>query len=370
MRTDLRLFPLRLFAFVLLAGAFAARALAGPGTPAPQGKAAPQPQSGDVSPVSLSASSSARQHPRFRAPRMVRLPDERLRDPGVFADAQTRTYYLVSAVAQIGPNGRPAVAAYVSKDLAQWEGPHIVFETPEGFWGNRGIWAPELHAYRGKYYLFLTFNTDDPFPEQWRDWLPRVKRGSQVLVADSPLGPFKPFANESTLPADMMTLDGTLWIEDGAPYMVFCHEWVQIKDGTVESVRLSDDLSRTIGEPVRLFNGSDAPWSKKSGQYGCHVTDGCWLYRTKTGRLLMLWSTGGARGYTTGIAVSQSGKLAGPWTQQPEPIYTDDGGHAMLFQRFDGQLMMALHSPNKPPHERVLLLEMEDLGDTLRVRKK
>jgi hypothetical protein len=41
----------------------------------------------------------------------------------------------------------------------------------------------------------------------------------------------------------MMTLDGTLWVEDELPYMVFCHEWVQIKDGTVESVRLKDDLS-------------------------------------------------------------------------------------------------------------------------------
>jgi beta-xylosidase len=302
---------------------------------------------------------------------MVRLADERLRDPCVFADAKAGVYYLVSSVAQTGPNGRPAVAAYVSKDLELWEGPHVVFETPEGFWGSRnGIWAPELHEYKGKYYLFLTFNTDERFPEQWRDWPPRVKRGSQVLVAGSPLGPFKPFANESTLPADMMTLDGTLWVEDGVPHMVFCHEWVQIKDGTVEYARLSDDLSKTAGEPVRMFHGSDAPWGEKSRQHGCHVTDGCWLYRSKTGKLLMLWSSFSKTGYTTGVAVSKSGKLAGPWTQQPEPVFRADGGHSMLFRRFDGQLMMALHSPNKTPRERVLLLEVEDLGDTLRVIKK
>jgi hypothetical protein len=28
-----------------------------------------------------------------------------------------------------------------------------------------------------------------------------------------------------------MALDGTLWVEDGVPYMIFCHEWIQITDG-------------------------------------------------------------------------------------------------------------------------------------------
>jgi arabinan endo-1,5-alpha-L-arabinosidase len=297
----------------------------------------------------------------------VRLDDVRLRDSFVWADETTHTYYLVSSTNRRGPNGRPAVIAYTSHDLQNWEGPRVIFEIPTDFWAQRGIWAPELHAYRGKYYLFLTFDTDNRFPEQWRDWLPRVKRGSQVLVGDSPFGPFKPFANQSTLPTDMMTLDGTLFVEDGVPYMVFCHEWVQIKDGTVEYVQLTDDLSSTIGEPKRLFNGSDAPWSLKSSQYGCHVTDAPWFYRTKTGQLLMLWSSGGKTGYTTGIAISRTGKLVGPWDQQPEPLFTDDGGHPMLFRRFDGQLMMILHQPNKPPLERARFFELEDRGDTLRV---
>ena len=302
------------------------------------------------------------------APRDVRLAEERLRDPCLWADEATRTYYLVSA-GRREPNGRRTVVQYTSKDLETWNGPRVIFEIPENFWTQRGIWAPELHAYKGKFYLFLTFDSDQQFPEQWRNWLPRVKRGSQVLVADSPQGPFKPFANHSTLPADMMTLDGTLWVEDGVPYMVFCHEWVQIKDGTVEFVQLKDDLSETVGEPKRLFHGSDAPWAKKSDQYGCYVTDGPWLYRTKTGKLVMLWTSGSATGYTTGLAISASGKLAGPWRQQAEPVFRADGGHAMLFHRFDGQLMMILHQPNKVPNERAVIMEMEDLGDTLRVKQ-
>lgn len=302
------------------------------------------------------------------APRDVKLADERLRDSCVWVDESSRTYYLVSA-GRRGPNGRRTVVQYTSKDLATWNGPRVIFEIPEKFWTQRGIWAPELHHYQGKFYLFLTFDSDQKFPEQWRNWLPRVKRGSQVLVSDTVDGPFRPFdAGRSTLPVDMMTLDGTLWVEDGTPYMVFCHEWVQIKDGTVEYVKLKDDLSATDGEPVRLFHGSDAPWAKKSGLYGCTVTDGPWLYRMKSGKLAMLWSSGGRSGYTTGLAISDSGKLAGPWRQQAEPVFGADGGHAMMFRRLDGQLMMILHSPNVTPNERARLFEMEDTGETIRVK--
>jgi hypothetical protein len=141
---------------------------------------------------------------------------------------------------------------------------------------------------------------------------------------------------------------------------------VQIVNGTVELVRLKDDLSGTVGDPVRLFFGNDGPWTKRSDEYGCWVTDGPTLYRSKSGKLFMLWSSGSATGYATGLAISDSGKIAGPWRHQAEAIYAKDGGHATLFTRFDGQLMMVLHAPNKTT-ERALLFEMEDTGETLRI---
>ena len=302
-----------------------------------------------------------------------KLADVRMRDVCILADEKTKTYFAVSAGRAPGKEGfrGAAVRAFTSKDLINWEGPHIIFQTPADLWDDVnivGIWAPEMHFYKGKYYLFLTFDTDSKLSEQWRDWLPRVRRASQVLVSDSPLGPFKQFKNQPTLPADMMTLDGTLWEEDGAPYMVFAHEWVQITDGTIEYVRLKDDLSETVGEPKRLFQASDAPWARKSPQWGSWVTDGPFLYKSKSGKLFMIWSSFGATGYMVGVAVSETGKLAGPWRQRSEPLYSADGGHGMLFKRFDGQLMLVLHSPNKMT-ERAKLFEIEDTGETLRVKK-
>ena len=293
----------------------------------------------------------------------VRLGEIYMRDVCILPDPATRTYYM------IGPARGNSVRMYTSTDLATWTGPRIIFTAPDSLWRDIqivGIWAPELHRYKNKYYLFLTFNTRNEFPEQWRNWLPRVTRGSQVLVSDRPEGPYHPFQNHSTLPADMMTLDGTLWVEEGIPYMVFCHEWVQIKDGSVETIQLKDDLSGTVGEPVHLFDGSDAVWSQKSPAYHCHVTDGPYLYAGKSGRLFMIWTSGGYTGYTCGIAVSPSGRLAGPWQQQAEPLYQKDGGHGMLFTTFEGQLMMVLHAPNNR-RARPHLFKMEDTGETLRI---
>jgi arabinan endo-1,5-alpha-L-arabinosidase len=296
---------------------------------------------------------------------IVPLSSIRMRDVCIMPDAATRTYYMV------GP-GRNSVRVYTGKDLRTWQGPRTVFRTPEDIWGDIrvvGIWAPEMHKYKGKYYLFLTFDTRNQLSEQWRNWLPRVTRGSQVLVGDSPLGPFKPFQNRSTLPPDMMTLDGTLWVEDSVPYMVFCHEWVQIVNGSVECVRLQDDLSETVGEPTKLFYAAEAPWSHMDKVRGNNVTDAPYLYLGKTGKLYMIWASHGKGGYNEGIAISASGKLAGPWTQQTEPLYSNDGGHGMLFTTFDGKLMMVLHSPNGPAAQP-RVFEMEDTGETLKVVKE
>lgn len=167
----------------------------------------------------------------------------------------------------------------------------------------------------------------------------------------------------------MMTLDGTLWVEGGKPYMVFAHEWVQIVNGTVEAIPLKDDLSEAIGEPFKLFHASAAPWSKTDEKRGNNVTDGPYLYTSKSGKLMMVWSSFGTGGYTVGLAVSPSGKLAGPWEQQTEPVFKNNGGHSMLFKTFEGKLMMVLHTPNDmraQPH----IYEMEDTGDSLKIVKE
>ncbi|HVT79932.1 MAG TPA: family 43 glycosylhydrolase, partial [Phycisphaerae bacterium] len=171
----------------------------------------------------------------------------------------------------------------------------------------------------------------------------------------------------------MMTLDGTLWVEDNTPYMIFSHEWVQCTTGEMWSIKLKDDLTGAADKPTLLFKSDAAAWAKVQ-QEGCVVTDGPYLRKSKSGKLFMLWSSfddrpAGAR-YQVGISISDSGKLAGPWRHQPKALLPEtDGGHPMLFETFEGKLIMALHSPGNG-NIRAKLYEMEDTGDTLKVLKE
>jgi hypothetical protein len=152
------------------------------------------------------------------------------------------------------------------------------------------------------------------------------------------------------------------------PWIIFCHEWVQVGDGEICALPLRDDLSTTIGKPHLLFHASEAPWSQKISSKGRkgYVTDGPWLHRLANGELIMLWSSFGG-GYTVGVAKSASGEILGAWQQVPEPLYAGDGGHCMVFRTFEGELLLAYHRPNSSPDERPYFLPLREKGASLEI---
>jgi len=226
---------------------------------------------------------------------------------------------------------------FVSGDLRHWDGPCEIFRRPENFWSDRHFWAPEVHFYQGAFYLFASFKAEG------------VRRGTQILKASNPLGPFGLHSDGPVTPSGWDCLDGTLYVEGGAPYIVFCHEWTQIKNGTVCALKLSADLREPIGEPFLMFRGADPGWAIPNAER--YVTDGPFLYKTSNGELLMLWSTF-ASDYVQAVARSADGSLKGPWTHDEDLLFIKDGGHGMLFRTFGGELMLTLHQPNTTPDER------------------
>ena len=291
-----------------------------------------------------------------------------LSDPFILADSATNRYYMT------GTGG----LLWKSKNMKLWDGPYQVTQTdPDSWMGPKPmIWAAEIHPYRGKYYYFATF-TNRAVKIDTVAGNVIERRACHVLVSDRPDGPYVPMQDPTYLPANMPTLDGTLWVDtDGKPYMVYCYEWLQNLNGTMEKIELKPDLSGTIGSGQVLFRARDAPWSREKDEAGNDrpnkVTDGPYLFRTKPGRLGMIWTSWIYDVYTQGVAYSESGTLDGPWVQEKEPITPPNFGHGMLFRTLEGKLLMSIHSHKsingryrRIPH----LFEVDLSSDKLVVRK-
>jgi arabinan endo-1,5-alpha-L-arabinosidase len=282
-----------------------------------------------------------------------------IRDP--FVLAENGRYYLFGTRGPTCWGAADGFDVYVGDDLENWSGPHACFQNDGSFWATHNYWAPEVHRWRGAYYMFASFKREG------------VCRGTAILRAESPMGPYQPWSDGPVTPAGWECLDGTFHVDrNGRPHIVFCHEWVQVGDGEMCSMPLADDLRTSIGAPRLLFHASDAPWSRPIGFQGDpargFVTDGPFLWRTADGTLLLLWASmadGGA--YAQGIAVSSTDDIDGSFRQLP-PLFTQDGGHGMVFRTFDQRLLLTLHSPNSPLQERPRFFPVkEEVGTLVRI---
>jgi beta-xylosidase len=298
----------------------------------------------------------------------VPLDSIRLSDPAILADKKTNMYYMT------GTGGR----LWKSKDLKLWSGPYDIAKTDPNSWmGPKPmIWAAELHLYKNKYYYFATFTNQKKIIDTV-DGISIERRASHVLVSDKAEGPYTPMKDAIYLPANKPTLDGTFWIDkNGKPYMIYCYEWLQNGNGTMEKIELKPDLSGSIGEGKLLFKASDSPWSREKDKNGNDkpnkVTDGPYLFTTGSGRLGMIWTSWIYDVYTQGVAYSESGTLDGPWIQEKEPITPPNFGHGMLFKTFEGKWLMSVHSHKKVGDKTVRipkLFEVDLSGDKLVVGK-
>ena len=172
----------------------------------------------------------------------MKLNEINIRDP--FILPYDGKYYMYGSRVGVTPEypthwgKQHGFDVFISEDLENWSAPKTIFERGDDFWGQEEFWAPEVHLYRGKFYLFATFNASGKC------------RGTHILVCDRPDGTFTPVSPSPATPADWECLDGTLYVDNaGKPHIVFCHEWLQIGNGTVCEAELSEDLTHLFPNP-------------------------------------------------------------------------------------------------------------------------
>ncbi len=277
---------------------------------------------------------------------MLKKDEIRIRDPFILTDTEAGCYYMYGTIdLHPGSYGTdPTFSVCKTYDLEHFEEPKVIFDARKtGFWADRDFWAPEVHRYNGRYYLFGSCKAEGKC------------RATHIFVCDTPDGEFVPVSKNPITPPDWECLDGTFFVEDGTPYMIFCHEWVQVKDGEIRAVPLSRDLSHATGESFMLFRASENPsvseWKRGTGNY---VTDGPFLYR-EDGKVKMIWSSFLDGRYL--VLESESDSLRGKWTHKGSR-FAFDGGHAMIFTTLEGKRMIALHTPNQADLERPAFYEL------------
>ncbi len=296
---------------------------------------------------------------------MLKINDIRMRDS--FIAAHNGVYYLYGTIGE--QDREKNLYVFKSIDLENFEEPQIIFTLSDDSWGKQELWAPEVHTFGGKWYLFISILGKNGL------------RGTQIAVSDAPDGLFEPVANRPATPLDKSCIDGTLYVENEVPYIVYSRDWpdnfVEEKGvyvGQIAAQELSLDLKDPIGEPFVLFETDEAPISagrpavheffgKTVTRYG---SDGPFLKKLKNGRLLLLWSPIPNGKYLIASAYSEGG-IKGKFIHNKEPIFDRHGGHAMLFKDFENRLRMSFHWPEKHMAERTRILTVEETETSLKV---
>ncbi len=276
--------------------------------------------------------------------------DINIRDP--FVLVHNGKYYMYGTRAVDFGCKTGGFDVYIGTDLENWSEPKQVFDSASFNLNTHVNWAPEVHEINGKFYMLATFTKPDGL------------RGTFILKSNSPDGSFVPVSCNSVTPDGWECLDGTLYTEKGKTYCVFCHEHTQILNGTVCYVELSEDLTKTVSQPVELFDAGS--FLKREATEQCHnVTDGPFLYRHTSGRLLMIWSTSTDK-YLQCVATSDNGSIEGKWSHK-KPLFTDNGGHGMIFKDLRGNLKLTLHCPNTQTMERPIFFDLKETADSLEI---
>lgn len=219
-------------------------------------------------------------------------------------------YYMVNSTFQYFP----AIVISHSRDLIHWETiGHAITSNDyldiSDIYDSHGIWAPDISYHNGVFYIFapLRLNGLDPGKT--------VMRRQLVMKAERPEGPYsKPICLE------VDDIDPSHFVDDdGSHYLI-------IAPG-ITIVKLSDDCSRVLSEPVTVWAGTG-----ERAPEGPHILK-------KDGYYYAVLAEGGT-GYGHRISVARAKNLYGPYEACPyNPVLMQRDPHAKIQRAGHGKLV-------------------------------
>lgn len=251
-----------------------------------------------------------------------------VKNPFVLYDHSSDMYYMVADGGYM----------WQSKDLTLWNGPYNILEYDTASWigSDPIVTSPEIHKYGNRYYYMATFETGSDS---------RIEKSSIALVANNIIGPYRTIDAKSVLlDAGEIAVHPTFctdYLDVG--YMIYCHAGEQNGDAAVQIIRFTDDLGRRMGEAYIMFTASQVSWSGRTfegkREFSPIIEAPC-LFYCGDDAMGLLFTTYVGDEKRIGVAYSETGTLNGPWVVDEKPLIDENIGSAMLFNDYDGTLVM------------------------------
>ena len=247
----------------------------------------------------------------------------------------------------------------VSTDLVHWKQKGWAYREMPDSWAKSHYWAPEVKQYRGKFYMTYSAMNKASSP-------PRLLIA--LAVSDRPEGPYQDL-HAPWFDFGYSAIDGHIFVDDdGKPYLYFSRNGSQdgYSFGIMYVVALADDLSKPVGEPVKLME-ADQPWEKvRYAENRCN--EGAFVLKHE-GRYYMTYSANHTGFPHYGIGYATATQPLGPWVKAEEnPIAATDlevgvsgPGHSCITRSPDGRQMFIIYHTHadaeKPSGDRVVNID-------------
>jgi len=247
----------------------------------------------------------------------------------------------------------------MSNDLVNWEEKGWAYREATDSWAKSHYWAPEVEIYRGKFYMTYSAMNKASNP-------PRLLIA--LAVSDKPEGPYHDL-HAPWFDFGYSAIDGHIFVDDdGKPYLYYSRNGVQdgYSFGIMYGVALADDLSKPVGEPVKLME-ADQPWEKvRYAENRCN--EGAFVLKHQ-GRYYMTYSANHTGFPHYGIGYATADQPLGPWKKAEEnpiaatnlAIGVSGPGHSCIISSPDGTEMFIVYhthaNAEKPSGDRVVNID-------------
>ena len=277
---------------------------------------------------------------KFNNPHIGKEPGT-IRDPYIVLIEDT--YYLVGTSPAYWEGYTPGVRMWSSKDLIDWKFEGVVWSADdmgEDDWCKNRFWAPELFAYKGKYYITASCRNEKngtPF-------------GMFLAVADCVTGPYQMASKE---PIHANGIDAHFFLDDDGEVYFFCGGDLLCNGQNGIYMGKFDMENLCLKEPLHMAipKGTEGEWDS-IGIEGPAVV--------KRDGIYYLWYSSWTRGYEMGWATTDD--LRKPFTKWPQnPVISgtcerfDAAGHNGAFRLKDGRDAISYHAHKRGEIEQMCI---------------